>query len=81
VIPFFCRHSRISAKRAGLRLAPVLVPVEETPVEDVPEVLPVAAALALEEVVLDDPPHAANPIQASSNMIEKAAATGVRRLV
>jgi hypothetical protein len=56
-------------------------PVEEdVPVEDVPEALLVEAALALEDVVLDEPPHAARPTQAS-NRINRAAVAGVRLLV
>jgi hypothetical protein len=50
------------------------VPVEEVPEEEVPEEAPVEAALALEDVVLDEPPHAAKPIQASSRMTRAAAA-------
>jgi hypothetical protein len=51
---------------------------EDVPVEEVPEVLPVAAALALVDVVLDEPPHAARPTQ-TSNRITRAAAAGPLR--
>jgi hypothetical protein len=78
-MPFFRRHSRIAAKRAEPRPTPgveVLEPVDEVPVEEAP----VEAALVLEDVVLDEPPHAARPIQAS-NRINMAAAAGLRLLV
>jgi hypothetical protein len=52
--------------------------VEVDPVEDVPEAAPVEAALALEDVVLDDElPQAARPRQAS-NRITTAATAGLR---
>jgi hypothetical protein len=83
-MPFFRRHSRIAAKRAEPRPTPgveVLEPVDEVPVDEVPvEEAPVEAALVLEDVVLDEPPHAARPIQAS-NRINMAAAAGLRLLV
>jgi hypothetical protein len=79
VTPFFCRHSRKAAKRAeplALPGAPRVVEVD--PVEDVPEAVPVDAALALEDVVLDDElPQAAKPRQAS-NRTTTAAAAGLR---
>jgi hypothetical protein len=59
-------------------LVPVEVVPEVVPVEDVPveEVAPVAAALLLEDV-LDEPPQAARPTQAS-NKISSAATAGLR---
>ncbi|HEY5260699.1 MAG TPA: hypothetical protein VIJ33_01140 [Solirubrobacteraceae bacterium] len=62
-----------------MELVPVEeVPVEEPPVEEVPVEVPVEAALALDDVVLEEPPHAAKPMQASSKMTR--AATAVPRL-
>ncbi|MFZ1155618.1 MAG: hypothetical protein WAN93_12010 [Solirubrobacteraceae bacterium] len=91
VTPFFCKHSRIAAKRAGPRALPVVgvfAPVDGALVEVVPAPLvevvpveaPVEAALVLEDVLLEEPPHAARPTQAS-NRISRAAAAGLRPLV
>jgi hypothetical protein len=55
-----------------------VVPVE-APVE-APVDAPVEAALVLEDVLLEEPPHAARPTQAS-NRINRAAAAGLRPLV
>ena len=88
-MPFFCKHSRIAAKRAEPRPPPdegAFAPVEDVPLEDVPvveepvEAVPVDAALVGEDVVLEEPPHAASPMQASSR-INRAAAAVVRLLV
>jgi hypothetical protein len=77
-MPFFSKHSRIAEKRAPPRPATgagVLDPVDEVPVDEVPfDAEPVDAALALVDVVLDEPPHAAKPKQASSRTMTAAAA-------
>ncbi len=54
-----------------VEVVPVEVPVEEVPDEAFEEV-PVAAAL--EDVLLEEPPHAARPIQVSSRRTRAAAA-------
>ena len=78
-MPFFCRHSRMAAKRAEPRPLPGDPGVVDVdPVEEVPEAVPVAAAPELEDVVLDDElPQAAKPRQAS-NRTTTAAIAGLR---
>jgi hypothetical protein len=84
-MPFFCRHSRIAAKRPARRPGGVAVVAVEgvvvlEPVEAVPvEVLAVAPVeAALEDVPLEEPPQAVRPMQAS-NRIDRTAAAGLRR--
>jgi hypothetical protein len=55
-------------------------PVEVEPVEPEPVKAPVEAALPTEDVLLEEPPHAARPTQASSR-ISRTAAAGLRPAV
>jgi hypothetical protein len=72
VTPFFCRHSRTAAKRAGPPLpgAEAAEPVEEVPVE----VELLAEALVLEDVPPEEPPHAVRQTHASSRISRAPAA-------
>jgi hypothetical protein len=70
VIPFFCRHSRSALKRDAPAPA---APVPAAPVEEV-----VADALALVDELLEEPPQAASPRQASRST-SRTAAAGMRR--
>ena len=79
VMPFFCRHSRRAAKRAESRPLPgVPGVVDVDPVEDVPEAAPVEAALALEDVVLDDELPQAARLRQASNRTTTAATADLR---
>jgi len=70
VIPFFCRHSRNAAKRpAPLPVAPVL------------PVALVAAAFAVVDELVDDPPQAARPRLASRRATTAVAVATETRLV
>jgi hypothetical protein len=75
-MPFFCRHSRIAAKRPAFGpFAPVPVPVP------VPVLVLVAAVAVLEDELLEEPPQAASPRQASRSTNTVVAATSGLRLL
>jgi hypothetical protein len=74
-MPFFAKHARSAAKRAGLGRPAGAVPADDVPLDALPEdvvpvvAAPVAAALAVVWVVVpEEPPHAASPSETATSV-------------